>query len=513
MPNSQISFSIIEQNPSLPDEDYYFQIICYETKFNDIIYCSKNNIIADSTNIKKNLKYIIKLMKAGKILGVGSFTIHQEIFSKKIKRKKYNNINILITENNYKKIFPQTELTKKITQRGINISIELSIKYTEKETSMKEKLKLMKRNFSYQEKIKYKKENSNRSSNINLTTSTTNINTFHNINNCYDNDNFMENNTNLFSSEKYLINSPSLILSQGSFSLPLLEKNNKKEKKNKNKNKKRVIYSKSYKSFNKKRNNSGKMKYSIFGNKKRCLSSNRKLNLLISQERSISSNNSNGISQSSVIDSTLIENNDNNEMMKNINLNSKHIIYNLKFNKNMYNKIIHNSPDYYFSEIENKKNKILNMQNQRNKQLFIQEGINNKLISTLKNYETKIYNNKIIVDKLKEKNDLLKYKEEILLDVNKEIIPIISKVKESKDIETNIFNLILFNYSNKPKNVNKNNNIEKYDKNLMSKIIKNVIQNHQDEYDMYLSEKNRRKLKYICDKYNIFGSIIEEIDE
>lgn len=255
------------------------------------------------------------------------------------------------------------------------------------------------------------------------------------------------------------------------------------------------------------------MKYSIFGNKKRCLSSNRKLNLLISQERSMSSNNSNGISQSSVIDSTLIENNDNNEMMKNINLNSKHIIYNLKFNKNMYNKIIHNSPDYYFSEIENKKNKILNMQNQRNKQLFIQEGINNKLISTLKNYETKINNNKIIVDKLKEKNDLLKYKEEILLDVNKEIIPIISKVKESKDIETNIFNLILFNYSNKPKNINKNNNIEKYDKNLMSKIIKNVIQNHQDEYDMYLSEKNRRKLKYICDKYNIFGSIIEEIDE
>jgi hypothetical protein len=115
----------------------------------------------------------------------------------------------------------------------------------------------------------------------------------------------------------------------------------------------------------------------------------------------------------------------------------------------MYNKIIQNSPDYYFSEIENKKNKILNLQNQRNKQLFIQEGINNKLISTLKNYETKKKNNKIIVDKLKEKNELLKYKEEILLDVDKEIIPIISKVKESKDIETNIFNLVLFNYSNK----------------------------------------------------------------
>ena len=509
MPKNQISFSIIELNPSLPDIDYYFQIICYDTNFSDIIYCSQNNKITDSTNIKKSLKYIIKLMKSGKILGVGSFRIPQEVFSKKIKRKKYNNINILVTENNYKKIFPQTEITKKnINQRGINISIEVCINYTEKEMAMKAKLKLMKRNFSYQEKIKYKKENSNRSSNINLTTSTTNINTFHNINNCYDNDNFLENNTNLFSSERYLINAPSLILSQGSFSLPLIEKENKKE----NKNKKRVIYSKSHKSFNKKKNNSGKMKYSIIGNKIRCLSNNKKLNLLISQERSMSSNNSNG-TQSSVIDSTLIENNDNNEMMKNINLNSKHIIYNLKFNKNMYNKIIQNSPDYYFSEIENKKNKILNLQNQRNKQLFIQEGINNKLISTLKNYETKIKNNKIIVDKLKEKNELLKYKEEILLDVDKEIIPIISKVKESKDIETNIFNLVLFNYSNKTKNVNRSNNIEKYDKNLMSKIIKNVIQNHQDDYDMYLSEKNKRKLEYICDKYNIFGSIIEEIDE
>ena len=510
MPSNQISFHIMDQNPSLPDSDYYFQIICYDTNFNDIIYCSKNNKITDSTNIKKSLKYIIKLMKKGKILGVGSLAIYQEIFSKKIKRKKYNNINILMTENNYKKIFPQAELTKKnISQKGINISIEVCIKYNEKEMNLNKKLKLMKRNFSYQEKIKYKNDNSNRSSNINLTTSTTNINTFHNINNCYDNDNFMENNTNLFSSEKYLINTPSLILSQGSFSLPLFEKKNPKKKNNN----KRVIYSKSYKSFRGKRSNSGKMKNSIFGNNKRCLSSKKKFNLLISQERSLSSNNSNVITQSSIIDSTLIENNDNNEMMKNINLSSKQVIYNLKFNKNIYNKIIHNNIDYYLNELENKKNKVLNFQNQRNKQLFIQEGIHNKLISTLKNYETKIKNNKIIADKLKEKNDLLKYKEEIILDIDKDIIPIVSKVKESKDIETNIFNLILFNYSNKPKNDNRSNNIEKYDKNLMSKIIKNVIQNHRDEYDMYLSEKNKRKLKYICDKYNIFGSIIEEIDE
>ena len=89
MSKYQISFKILEYKPIIPDiNNYYYQIICYETKFKDYIYCSKNNIIIDTTNLKKNLKYIIKLMKKGKILAVGNLIINNEIITKKNKTKK-----------------------------------------------------------------------------------------------------------------------------------------------------------------------------------------------------------------------------------------------------------------------------------------------------------------------------------------------------------------------------------------------------------------------------------------
>ena len=168
MSKIQLSFKIIEYKPIIPEyNDYYYQILCLETKFNDFIYSSKNNKITDYTNINKNLKYIIKLMKKGKIIGVGNLMINQEVFTKKIKQKKYKNINIFISENNYKKIFPNTDLTK-ITKfkTSITLSIEVNIKYNikEKEISPK-KLKLMRRNFSYQERGN-NNENSIKSSKI-----------------------------------------------------------------------------------------------------------------------------------------------------------------------------------------------------------------------------------------------------------------------------------------------------------------------------------------------------------
>ena len=46
----------------------------------------------------------------------------------------------------------------------------------------------------------------------------------------------------------------------------------------------------------------------------------------------------------------------------------------------------------------------------------------------------------------------------------------------------------------------------------MIKMIKNLLQNNHD-IDSYLNDENKKKLKTICDKYNIFGSIIEDIDE
>ena len=116
---------------------------------------------------------------------------------------------------------------------------------------------------------------------------------------------------------------------------------------------------------------------------------------------------------------------------------------------------------------------------------------------------------------MKEKNKLLKYKEEIICEMNKEIIPLISKVEESKEIETNILNLILNNYSNNVSNKNKNNvenSIEKYNKNLMIKMLKKIIQNNHN-IDLFLNDDIKPKLKAICDKYNIFESIIEEVEE
>ena len=44
------------------------------------------------------------------------------------------------------------------------------------------------------------------------------------------------------------------------------------------------------------------------------------------------------------------------------------------------------------------------------------------------------------------------------------------------------------------------NSIEKYDKNIYN-------------VDIYLKDEYKQKMKLICDKYKIFGSIIEDIEE
>ena len=130
MSKYQISFKLLDYKPIIPDNiDYSFQILSYDTKFRDYISLATNNKITDFTNYKKNIKYIIKLIKKGKILAVGNLTINQDLLSKKIKQKKYNNINLFITENNYKKIFPNINISKVSKyQAGISLSIEVNIK-------------------------------------------------------------------------------------------------------------------------------------------------------------------------------------------------------------------------------------------------------------------------------------------------------------------------------------------------------------------------------------------------
>ena len=527
MSKYQISFKILEYKPIIPDiNNYYYQIICYETKFKDYIYCSKNNIIIDTTNLKKNLKYIIKLMKKGKILAVGNLIINNEIITKKIKQKKYKNINLFITENNYKKIFPKNDLSKiNKYEKNITLSIEVNIKYNLKLKEINDKkLKLIRRNFSYQDRGNnndYSKKSLN-----NLTTSTTNINTFNNINNCYDNDN-MENNINYFSSEKYIITTPPCIISPTNISSPLSDTNTKNKRKRKIES--GLISNISFKNntieFKNKLCDNLKYNYKVFDLKNRIrqkssrnntnkfLYNKRKINILITQESS-SSKKTNTITQSSIINSVLIDKYDNiiteNKTIRN---NNSETIQNIINNKNTYNKD-NDSFELYMKEIENKKNIILNTQDKRNKKLFCQDEKYNKLFSTLYDYENKIKNTKKEINKIKEENELLKYKEEIIINTNKELIPIISKIKESKQMENNIINTIMQNYkdNNKNKKNTIENSIEKYDKNLMIKMLKNLIQSNHN-VDIYLKDEYKQKLKLICDKYNIFGSIIEDIEE
>ena len=533
MSKKQIIFKIIEHKPTIPNiNEYNYQIVCNDTQFKDYIYCNKNNEIIDTTNMKKTLKYIIKLTKNGKILGVANLIINQDIFTKKIKRKLYNNINLFVTENNYKKIYHQSNSNK--NKQGIMLTIEILINYNinereiEKEkskgnSSIQKKIKLIKRNLSFQNN-----EYSVKSTNNYLTTSTSNINTYNNLNNCYDSDNFSENNINLFSLDKFSIISPSNALSTNNINSPFSEPNIKTKKKTIIK--KGIISSISFKNENKKNKTlkifSNNMKNNILNLKsklntsrnKKFIFNKNKINVIMTQDSSSSKTSNSAISQSSIIDSALIEkenyvtkiiNNKNPNL--NIDINNDIFIYD---NLNRFNKE-EEQINHYLKEIENKKNKILKEQMNKNEKLFNLEETEKKLIKTYKNYENKIENHNFIINQTREKNTLLNNRQNIIFDSNKEIIPLITEIKKTKEIENNIIDLLLKNNANNEENKNKNiieNNIQKYNKNLMIKIIKNVIQNNHD-IDSYLNNENKNPLKNICNKYNIFGSIIEDLEE
>jgi len=542
MSKIKIIFKIIEYKPTITNiNDYNYQIICHDTKFNDYIYCNRNNEIYDIINSKKSLKYIIKLMKKEKMFGIGHLIINQDIFIKRIKQKIYNNINLFITENNYKAIFPKSNVNN--IKQGITLSLKINIiyNYSEKviknekskeieELSMQKKIKLIKRNYSFK-----KNEYSIKSTNNYLTTTTSNnVYSYNNINNCYDSDNNSEHNLHFFSSDKLNIINNSNDNSPSNYCAPFSEPNFKKKKKKIIK--KGIISSISFKNNKKKNKNlkifSNNLKYNIDELKNRIkLSSSRnkkflfnknKINLMMTRNSS-SSKSLNTITSSSIINSVLIEkdnnynniiNNNNdieNKELNNLNNNNNDIfIYN---NVNKYNSD-NDDFDNYLIEIKNKKNRLFKNQEKINKILFNQEEIYNKIKNTLNDYQNKINNNKSIIIQIKYNNIVLDFKNKLFCNNNKRIIPIISKVKESKEIENNIINLILNNNGNSQtiKNNNIENYIQKYNKNLMIKILKNIIQNNHN-IDIYLGDEYNNKLKYICNKYNIFSSIIEENEE
>ena len=535
----EIIFQIIEYKPKIPNiSDFICQVICNETDFKENIYCDKNNYIVDRTNKKKSLKYIIKLMKNEKLVGVGNLVIGNDIFSKKIRRKIFNNINIFTTENNYKKIFLQNSCNNKI-KVGINLTIEVVINYNIKSETQKErnsaqpKTGLGKRNLSFK-----KNDGSIKSSNNNfLTTSSSNINTYtNNLNNYYDCDNLEDNNLNCCSSDKLNNFSPSFIINVSPVHSPFSEPN--VEDKKKNSIKKRIISSISFKNNCKNNKNlkvfsnnlnedipelKDKIKLSSSRNKKIFLCDKNKINLLMAQDSS-SSKTSNSVTHTSLIDSTLLENGNfkiinNFDSISTKNKNKKNKENN-KYNIDNEDIFIYNNINKYnrdtddvendLIKIENKKNRILKEMERQNKIFFEQEGGCVRLRGVVKNYGTKIENCKYIIEKLRDKNEKIKYKEEIVYNINKDLIEIITKVKESKEIENNIMNLMLKKEINKEKPINViENNIKKYYKNIMIKIIKNALQNNYN-VEQYLTKENNEKLKQICEKYNIFGSIIEE---
>ncbi len=537
MSKKQIIFKIIEHKPSIPNiNEYNYQIVCNDTQFKDYIYFNKNNEVIDTTSLKKTLKYIIKLTKNGKILGVGNIILNQDFFAKKVKRKIYN-INLFVTDNNYKKIFSQSFGNK--NKQGIIVSIEIFINYNinekEKEkgkgsASIQKKIKLIKRNLSFQNNNEY----SVKSSNNYLTTSTSNINTYNNLNNCYDSDNFTDNNLNLFSPEKFSIITPSNAFSpstSNNLSSPFSEPNLKAKKKTLIK--KGIISSISFKNDNKKNKAlkifSNNIKNNIFDLKNKLNSSRNKkfifnknkINVIMTQESSSSKISNSNISQSSIIDSALIEKEQEKEnYLTKMNLN-KSLSINIDINDDIFSYIKNNENkdneeiNFYLNEIEKKKNRIFKEQIKKSEILFQMEENEKKLIKVCKNYEKKIENNKCLIEKMRENIISLNNKENIIIDSNKELTPIITEVKKSKEIENDIIDILLKNNENIEENKNKNiieNNLQKYNKNLMIKMIKNVIQNNHD-IDSYLNDEHKKILKNICNKYNIFGSIIEDVEE
>jgi hypothetical protein len=526
MLKKQIKFKIIEHRPTIPNiNDYRYQIICNDTNFKDYLYCNQNNEIIDTTNLNKSLKYIIKLMKNDKILGLGSLIINNDLFMKKIRRKIYNNINIFITNNNYPILFPQAN--GNIIKQGLFLSLEVFINYikekkekykersTDKQSSPGEKkYKFIKRNISFKNN-----EYSVKSLNNNLTTSASNINTYNNINNCYDTDNLSESNLNIHSSEKINNINISNALSPVNITSNLSETDIKSPKKKTTKKgaiSSKNIKKKQFKFFT----NKTKNKKTIFLTKQINKSSSRTSNFIFTKKAinfemtqdSSWSKTSNSITPSSIIDSALIE--------KDINLDKINEIGNR--NKYLYsrinnNKIFKDNDDIKFNllQLDNRKNKIFKKFTENNKQMFYLQEKEKKLINIMNNYYTKIINYKFIINHMKSKIGLKKDKEAILYNQNKNIIPIISKVQESKKIENNIINLIIKTNENTKENKYNtlvDNNIKKNNKNLMIKALKNIIQTNQDIYSC-LNDEMKNKLKYICNKYHIFDSIIEEKEE
>ena len=150
MSKIEISFNIINYKPNYFNfNEYYFEFVCDETNFKDIIEYSKKNIITNKTEIKSNLKYFIKVFYKKELIGLTNFIIPQKYLFKKKKsfNININNLKLTMSEFHLKKLFPNNNNNNN-NNLGISIDIKISFKFIQKKI-----------NFSYKKISNYKINN------------------------------------------------------------------------------------------------------------------------------------------------------------------------------------------------------------------------------------------------------------------------------------------------------------------------------------------------------------------
>ena len=133
---AEIQFFVKDCNPKSFDfNECKFKIISYDTKFDNFISFQNNDSITDKTELKTDIKYCIKALIKGEILGIGSFILPKNTFDKKIKNIKINNINLTLSFAVLNKYF-KIPISKN-NQFKISISLEIKINYKKKRLKFK----------------------------------------------------------------------------------------------------------------------------------------------------------------------------------------------------------------------------------------------------------------------------------------------------------------------------------------------------------------------------------------
>ena len=139
MSKIEISFNIINYKPNYFNfNEYYFEFVCDETNFKDIIEYSKKNIITNKTEIKSNLKYFIKVFYKKELIGLTNFLIPQKYLfkNKKSFSININNLKLTMSEFHLKKLFPNNNNDNNL---GISIDIKISFKFIQKKINFSHK--------------------------------------------------------------------------------------------------------------------------------------------------------------------------------------------------------------------------------------------------------------------------------------------------------------------------------------------------------------------------------------